>query len=304
MPKEPILIVMAAGIGSRFGGVKQLASFGAKGECIIDYSLFDAYRAGFRRVVFVVNDQIKEDFREKIGRHVEGLMEVHYAVQRLTTLPEGCCLPEGRTKPWGTGHAVMCCQEFIDAPFAAINGDDFYGRDAFQKIFDFLSAPHGKGEYAMAGFELKNTLSENGFVSRGVCQVDARDMLASIVERTHIISSCDGPLFTEDGENYTRLDENTPVSMNMWGFTPDLMDEICARFAAFHKMAMETNPLKGEYFLPFVVNDTLSEGLSTVRVLHTDSKWYGMTYKEDLPAVKDAIKALIDAGEYPAALWE
>lgn len=304
MQKEPILVVMAAGIGSRFGGVKQLASFGKNGECIIDYSLFDACRAGFRRVVFIVNEKIQEDFRQKIGAHVEGRMEVRYAVQRLDMLPEGCAVPEGRSKPWGTGHAVMCCREYIDAPFAAINGDDFYGRDAFAKIYGFLSQPRQRGEYAMTGFLLKNTLSENGYVSRGVCQTDENGMLQSIVERTHIIGTCDGPLYTEDGNTYTRLDEDTPVSMNLWGFTPDFMDELCGRFPAFYRQAMESNPLKGEYFLPFVVNDTLREGLSTVRVLNTDSKWYGVTYHDDVPFVQQAIARMTESGEYPPALWD
>ena len=303
MSTSPILVVMAAGIGSRFGGVKQLAPFGKNGECIIDYSLFDACRAGFRRVVFIVNEKIRDDFQEKIGRHVEGLMEVRYAIQRLDCLPAGCAVPDGRTKPWGTGHAVMCCRDLIDAPFAAINGDDFYGRDAFAKIYQFLAAPHGKGEYAMCGFLLKNTLSENGYVSRGVCRSDGRGMLAGITERTHIIGTCDGPMYTEDGVTYTRLPEESPVSMNLWGFTPDFMAELCGRFPAFYAEAMQTNPLKGEYFLPFVVNDTLREGLSTVRLLHTDSKWYGVTYQEDLPAVKAAIARMTEAGEYPPALW-
>ena len=303
MDKQPILVVMAAGIGSRFGGVKQLASFGKCGECIIDYSLYDAYRAGFRRVIFIVNDAIREDFRQKIGIHAEQRMEVRYMVQRLDSLPAGCAVPEGRVKPWGTGHAVLCCDGLIDAPFAAINGDDFYGRDAFAKIYDFLSQPHGKGQYAMAGFLLKNTLSENGYVSRGVCATDASGLLTGIVERTHIIGSCDGPLYTEDGVTYTRLDENTPVSMNLWAFTPDFMYELRARFFAFHAQAMRTNPLKGEYFLPFVVNDTLKEGLSTVQVLHTDSKWFGVTYHDDIPFVQEAIARMTASGEYPEALW-
>ena len=305
MRNEPILVVMAAGLGSRFGGgIKQMASFGLHDECIIDYSLFDAYRAGFRRVVFIVNEKIYDDFREKIGKNVENRMEVHYVIQRLTTVPEGCSVPADRTKPWGTGHAVMCCREFIDAPFAAINGDDFYGRDAFQKIYDFLSQPHAKGEYTMVSFMLKNTLSENGSVSRGVCGVTPDGLLDSIVERTHIISTCDGPLFTLDNENYQRLAEDTPVSMNLWGFTPDFMDELWARFAPFHRNAMTTNPQKGEYFLPFVVNDTLRDGISTVRVLRTDSKWHGVTYKDDLPAVRTAIDSMIKNGEYPEKLWD
>lgn len=303
MKKEPILVVMAAGLGSRFGGVKQLASFGKNGESIIDYSLYDARRAGFKRVIFIVSDAIREDFRQKIGVHAEKQMDTRYVIQRLDSLPAGCEVPEGRVKPWGTGHAVLCCRELIDAPFAAINGDDFYGRDAFEKIYGFLSQPHGSGEYAMAGFLLKNTLSENGFVSRGVCQTDENSRLTSIVERTHIISTCDGPLYTEDGESYKRLPENSPVSMNLWAFTPDFMEQLEARFAAFHAEALRTNPLKAEYFLPFVVNDTLKEGLSTVQVLRTDSKWYGITYHQDVPLVREAIVQMTASGEYPETLW-
>lgn len=304
MRSEPILVVMAAGIGSRFGGIKQLASFGAHGECIIDYSLFDAYRAGFRRVIFIVNESIQADFRRQIGVHVEPLMETRYVVQRLDSLPDGCTVPAGRTKPWGTGHAIMCCRDYIDAPFVAINGDDFYGRDAFNQVYDFLSRPHQNGEYAMAGFLLKNTLSENGFVSRGVCRVSQDGYLESIVENPHIISSCDGPLTTTDGENYRLLSPDAPISMNLWAFTPDLMDQLWMRFPAFYQNAMVTNPLKGEYYLPFVVNDTLSEGISTVRVLQTSSKWYGVTYQQDLPAVRDALSRLTQSGEYPESLWE
>lgn len=304
MRSEPILVVMAAGIGSRFGGVKQLASFGAYQQCIIDYSLFDAYRAGFRRVVFIVSDNILEDFKQKIGIHVENRMEVRYAIQRMDTLPQGCTIPEGRTKPWGTGHAIMCCRELIDAPFVAINGDDFYGQDAFKQTYDFLSQPHQAGEYAMAGFLLKNTLSENGSVSRGVCRLTEDGYLDSVVENTHIISTCDGPLTTMDGgKTYLPLSPETPVSMNLWAFTPDFMDQLWARFPAFYQKALAENPLKDEYFLPFVVNDTLHEGISTVRVLHTSSKWYGITYHADLPAVSDAISQLTQQGEYPECLW-
>ena len=303
MGKQPILVVMAAGLGSRFGGVKQLASFGKNGESIIDYSLYDARRAGFERVIFIINEAIQQDFRQKIGIHAEEKMETRYVIQRLTDLPAGCTVPEGRVKPWGTGHAVLCCDGLIDAPFCAINGDDFYGQDAFRKIYGFLQEAHGSTEYAMAGFRLENTLSENGSVSRGVCQADDQGMLQSIVERTHIIGTCDGPLYTEDGEIYHRLAPDAPVSMNLWAFPPEFMGELKARFLAFHQKAMAENPLKAEYFLPFVVNDTLREGLSTVRVLHTDSKWYGITYHQDVPFVQQAITALTQAGEYPESLW-
>ena len=304
MNKSPILVVMAAGLGSRFGGIKQMASFGEYGECIIDYSLFDAYRAGFRRVAFIVNEKIYDTFREKIGAHVEDKMEVHYVIQRPETLPEGCTVPADRIKPWGTGHAVMCCKDVIDAPFAAINGDDFYGRDAFEKIYQFLTTVSEEGRYAMVGFEVKNTLSENGYVSRGVCEGDENGMLKSIIERTHIISTCDGPMFTLDGTHYTRLEENTPVSMNLWGFTPGFMQQLWNRFPAFYENAMQTNPLKGEYFLPFVVNDAMQDGQATAALLHTDSKWYGVTYQEDLPGVREALGAMIANGEYPSPLWK
>lgn len=304
MRTEPILVVMAAGLGSRFGGgIKQMASFGRHDECIIDYSLFDACRAGFRRVVFIVSEAIYDDFRQKIGKNVENRMEVHYVIQRLTELPDGCFVPEGRTKPWGTGHAVMCCRPFIDAPFATINGDDFYGADAFRKIYGFLSSVSGANQYAMVSYSLKNTLSENGSVSRGVCETDENDMLKTVVERTHIISTCDGPIYTEDGDHYVRLAADTPVSMSLWGFTPDFMQELWARFPAVWQKTMETNPTKGEYFLPFVVNDTLQEGLSSVRVLHTNSKWHGITYQNDLPSVRAAIEKMTESGEYPDGLW-
>ncbi len=304
MNKSPILVIMAAGLGSRFGGIKQMASFGEHGECIIDYSLFDAYRAGFRRVVFIVNEKIYDTFREKIGKNVESIMEVHYVIQRPETLPEGCTVPQERVKSWGTGHAVMCCRDVIDALFAAINGDDFYGRDAFEKIYNFLVSTDTPGQYAMVGFEIKNTLSENGYVSRGVCTADENGMLKHIIERTHIISSCDGPLFTLDGETYTRLPLDTPVSMNLWGFTADFMQQLWDRFPAFWQNAMETNPLKGEYFLPFVVNDTMHDGQATARLLHTSGKWYGVTYQEDLPSVKAAMSQMIKSGEYPSPLWK
>jgi len=303
MSKEPILIVMAAGIGSRFGGVKQLASFGKNNEHIIDYSLYDAYQAGFRRVVFIVSEAIKDDFASGIGSKVEGLMEVHYAVQRLTDIPEGCTVPEGRTKPFGTGHAVMAARPFIDAPFAAINGDDFYGRDAFKTMYDFLSAPHQKGEYVMVSFRLKNTLSENGFVSRGICSADKSDMLQKVVETTHIISTCDGPLYTTDGVTYTRLDPETLVSMNFWGFTPDMMDELWNRFPIFARTDLAEKPLKAEFYLPFAVNDTLQDGISAVKVLPTSGKWYGITYREDLPEVQKAIDRMTAEGVYPECLW-
>ena len=304
MSNKPTLIIMAAGMGSRFGGNKQIAPVDDAGHIIIDFSIYDAVRAGFGKVICVIKPEMEADFRRAIGDNISKHVELRYAYQQLDNIPAGFAVPEGRQKPWGTGHAVMCCRELIDAPFAAINGDDFYGRDAFEKIYGFLSQPHQKGEYAMCGFLLKNTLSENGYVSRGVCTTDEKGMLDSIVERTHIIGTCDGPLFTEDGNTYTRLPEDAPVSMNLWGFTPDFMEELCGRFPAFYQNAMATNPLKAEYFLPFVVNDTLKEGLSTVRVLATDSKWYGVTYHDDVPFVQSAIARMTDSGEYPPALWE
>ncbi len=303
--KSPILLIMAAGMGSRYGGLKQMDPVGPDGETILDYSVFDARRAGFRRVIFLIKHAIEDDFRRLVGDRIARHMEVSYAFQELDSLPEGFAPPEGRTKPYGTGHAVLCCADLIDAPFAVINADDYYGPHAFQQAFDALSAAEDddKLRYMMVAYFLKNTLTENGYVARGVCETAPDGTLKAIHERTHIISTCDGPLMTEDGETYRKLSPESPVSMNMWGFTPSLLRELKERFPVFLNGPLKENPVKAEFFLPFVVNDLLEEGKASVRVLQSEDRWWGVTYQQDRPQVCAALRALSDQGLYPAPLW-
>lgn len=302
--KKPILVVLAAGVGSRFGGLKQMTPFGMHGEGIIDYSLYDALKAGFERVIFIVNNKIKDDFHDFIGKNVEKHMEVRYAMQELDKLPEGLVAPKERTKPWGTGHAVMCAKDQIDAPFCVINGDDLYGRSAYEQIYGYLSSDPKEGEYAMVGFELGNTLSEYGYVSRGECEVSENGYLKNVVERLHIISSVDGPLYTVDGKNYILLSPKTTVSMNMWGLTPNYLGYLEENFGRFYKEAMATNPLKGEYLLPNIIGDLLKENKVSVKVLHSRDKWYGVTNASDRPLVEAALKKMTEDGIYPNGLWK
>ncbi len=306
MNKEPILLIMAAGMGSRYGGLKQMDGVGPEGEVILDYSVFDARRAGFRRVVFLIKHEIEADFKRLVGDRISKYMEVRYAYQELDRLPEGYQVPEGRVKPFGTGHAVLCCRELIDAPFMAINADDYYGPHAFRTAYDRLKnlKDDEKQRFFMVAYSLNNTLTDNGYVARGVCEVTPEGMLQDIHERTHIVGSCDGPLYTEDGETYHLLPGNAPVSMNMWGFTPSLLTELAARFPAFLDRTFRENPLKGEYFLPFVVNELLEEGKATVQVLRSEDRWWGVTYQEDKPQVKAALLSLAESGLYPRPLFE
>ena len=301
--KKPIMVVMAAGVGSRFGGLKQMTPFGLHGEGLIDYSMYDAMHAGFERVVFVINNRIKDDFRKFIGKNIEKKMDVQYVYQELDKIPEGLHTPKDRVKPWGTAHAILCCKDTIDAPFCAINGDDLYGRTAFQQIHEFLKAGPAPGQHAMVGFQLGQTLSDTGYVSRGVCQASESGYLESVVERLHIIGSVDGPLYTDDGMNYKRLDADTVVSMNMWGFAPDFMDALQQGFPPFYGEAMATNPLKAEYLLPTIVGDLLEKGQITVRVLHSSDRWYGVTNASDASIVKAALKEMTAQGLYPDGLW-
>jgi len=305
MSEGPILLIMAAGMGSRYGGLKQMDPIGPDGETILDYSVFDARRAGFRRVVFLIKHEIEADFRRLVGDRISRFMEVAYAFQELDSLPEGYTVPEGRKKPYGTGHAVLCCKDLIDAPFAVINADDYYGPAAFRQAFDALATMKDdeKLRCMMVAYSLKNTLTENGSEARGVCEVNPDSTLKDIHERTHIISSCDGPLYTEDGIIYQLLPPDSPVSMNMWGFTPAFMEELERRFPVFLDTALRANPIRAELFLPFVVNDLLQEGLASVHVLKSEDRWWGVTYQEDKPQVKAAMKALADGGLYPAPLW-
>lgn len=305
--KKPILVVMAAGMGSRYGGLKQIDPVGKHEEVIMDYSLFDARRAGFERVIFIIKHSIEEVFKEKIGNHIEKYMDVAYAYQDLTDLPEGYQVPEGREKPWGTCHAILAARDLIDAPFAVINADDYYGPEGFQLIYDYLSShsDDDKYRYCMVGYLLKNTVTENGSVSRGVCETDAAGNLVRVTEHTQIEQYEGGIHFTEDkGESWQDIDADTIVSMNLWGFSESFITEAKQRFAAFLDGAMVSNPLKGEYFLPSVVTQLLEEEKAVVSVLSSHDKWYGITYREDKPDVVRALAQKTDDGLYPEPLWK
>ena len=301
--QEPVLVVMAAGMGSRFGGLKQMTPVDGEGCFIIDYSLYDAYRAGFRRVAFIIKKELEEAFRQTVGHRMERFFEVHYIYQELTRLPEGYAVPEGRQKPWGTAHAVACCRGVVDAPFAAINADDFYGRGAFEAVYRFLKESTDENAYCMAGYRLRNTLTENGSVARGVCEVED-GLLTGVTERTKIFKRGENAAFTEDGETFTELSGDALVSMNFWGFTPHFLDVIWERFPAFLDGGLRENPMKCEFYLPSVVNSELQDGRATVCLLPCDEVWHGVTYKEDLESVVSALAALHWEGLYPPRLWE
>ena len=297
------LVVMAAGLGSRYGGLKQIAPVDPNGHILMDYSIYDALRAGFDRVVCIIKPEMREDFYEVIGHRLEKHVEVRYAYQRLDNLPAGYSVPEGRTKPWGTAHALLCAKEQIDAPFAVINADDVYGRDAFAAIAAFLREKHGAGEHAMVGYRIENTLTENGHVARGVCETDENGFLRGVTERTHIEPREGGAAFTEDGEHFTFVPAGTIVSMNLWGFQPGVMEEIDRRFAPWLDETLPVNPLKGEYFLPLIPNALIHEGKGSVRVLSTHEKWYGVTYHDDMPKLQAALAGMRADGVYPEGLW-
>ena len=297
---------MAAGMGSRYGGLKQLDPVGNHGQLIIDYSIYDARRAGFETVVFVIKPEIEADFKEAIGDRVSKVMDVKYAYQLKEDLPEGYSVPAGRTKPWGTAHAALSVRKLVDGPFAIINADDYYGPEAFQEIYNYLST-HEDGdmyEYVMVGYLLKNTVTENGTVARGVCEETADHFLTQVTERTKIEKG-EPPRYTEDdGATWTDLSADTIVSMNMWGFTRSFLDEALARFPAFLDKTLAENPEKGEYFLPTVVSQLIDEGKARVKVLRSEDKWYGVTYREDKPTVVAAIAEKTGSGLYPDRLWE
>ena len=307
MNKKPVLVVMAAGMGSRYGGLKQIDPVGSCGEAILDYSVYDAHEAGFDTVVIIIKEAIRKDFMETVGaRLAKAPVEIRYAYQELDKLPEGYTVPEGRTKPWGTSHAVLCAKEAIDgAPFAVINADDYYGKSAYKTMYEALcKAQDGdKFDYCMVGYEIGKTVTENGSVARGVCYADEKGFLTEVIERTRIEKYEGGIHFTEDGENWVDLPENTIVSMNMWGFTPSFLEEIERGFAAFLDNAFKTNPLKGEYFLPFVVQTLLSADQANVKVLTSADKWYGVTYAADKPVIVAALREKTAQGLYPDSLW-
>ena len=301
--KKPILVIMAAGMGSRYGGLKQIDPVGRSGEIILDYSLFDAKRAGFEKAIIVIKRENEALFREVIGDRASRQMEIRYAYQEMDDLPEGFSIPEGRKKPWGTGHAVLAARKLVDAPFCAINADDFYGAEAFRLAYDHLTHLKDEGDVAMVGYLLKNTLSENGYVSRGVCEMDETGRLTALTERTHIITSADGPLMTEDLHTYTRLEPDTVVSMNMWAFPHSMMAALEKGFPVFLREQLSKNPEKAEYYLPMAVDAEMQAGRAGVSVKTTHDKWYGVTNPEDKQDVVDAVARMAEAGLYPAPLW-
>lgn len=292
-------------MGSRYGGLKQIDPVDDEGNKIIDFSIYDAILAGFEKVIFIIKEENEADFRAVVSDRIGDKAKIVYAYQKLDNIPAGYEIPEGRVKPWGTAHAVLSAVNEVDGPFAVINSDDFYGREAFRLIYDYLMSHEDtdKYQYAMVGYALKNTLTENGSVSRGVCETDEDGYLADIVERTKIIKTENGAAYTEDGENYTDIDPESVVSMNLWGFTKGFMSEASARFERFIKEEVPGNPLKAECYLPFVVDELLKENKAEVKVLKSSDKWFGVTYKEDKEMVRSSIAALKDKGVYPKNLF-
>lgn len=299
---KPTLVIMAAGMGSRYGGLKQIDPVDEQGHIIMDFSIYDAIAAGFEKIVFVIKKANEQVFKESIGNRVSEKIQVEYVYQELNKIPEGFTVPEGREKPFGTGHAILCCKDVLDGPFAVINADDYYGKHAYQALYDYLMNHQDdeKYRYAMIGYALKNTLTENGHVARGICKTDSQGFLEEIVERTHIEKRGEGAAFTEDdGESWTEVSTDSIVSMNMWGFSQSLLKELETGFVEFLKNEIPANPLKAEYFLPTVVGKLLKEEKASVRVLTSRDKWFGVTYKEDKKMVVDAIAGLERQGLYP-----
>ncbi len=308
MATKPILVVMAAGMGSRYGGLKQIDPVGGHGEAILDYSLFDAHEAGFETAVIIIKKAIEKDFMDTVGKRLQNCpMEIRYAYQELDKIPAGCVIPPERTKPWGTSHAVLCAKDVIgDAPLAVINSDDYYGKQAFRELYNHLCGLAGEeSDYCMVGYRLGNTVTENGSVARGVCNVDGDDYLTYIVERTRIETYEGGIHFTtDDGATWEDLAFNTPVSMNMWGFTPDFLTIVEEDFPRFFREEVQANPAKAEMFLPMTVGQLLRENKCRVKVLRTADKWFGVTYAADKPVVVAALKEMTEQGCYPDGLWK
>ena len=297
------LVVMAAGMGSRFGGMKQTTGVGPQGEVLLEYAVYDAKLAGFDRVMFIIKEEMEQMFRETVGARVSRILPVEYAFQKLDDVPQGFTVPEGRVKPWGTAHAVYACRGRLPGPFAVINADDFYGRDSFRQLADFLRAPQPQQamRFAMVGYRLVNTLTENGSVSRGVCDIDRDGTLRGLTERTRIECRPDGPAYTEDGGvQYVPLAEDTVVSMNCWGFPAGTVERFAPYFEKFLRSL--TDPCKNEWYLPAVVSALVADGQATVQVLPTEAKWYGMTYAADRALVENALADLTQAGVYPSPL--
>lgn len=307
--KKTTLVIMAAGIGSRFGGgIKQLTSFGPNGEIIMDYSIYDAIEAGFNKVVFVIRKDLEKDFKEIIGKRIEQVVEVAYAFQELQDIPEEIPFPEGRTKPWGTGQAILACKGLVQEPFAVINADDYYGKEAFKLVHDYLvNADNDKKEqfsFCMAGFVLKNTLSDNGGVTRGICHMDEYGSLTGVKETKNIVKTADGAAVLGEDGKLQPVNANHLVSMNFWGFTPDFIEELETGFTGFLKNLSAKEAGKAEYLLPTIVDQLLKEDRVDLSVLKSSDKWFGVTYKEDVPLVIADFKKLLEEGVYPEKLWK
>lgn len=305
---KPVLVVMAAGMGSRYGGLKQIDPVGNHGQVMVDYSVYDAKRAGFDTVVFVIKHEIEENFKAAIGDRLSKSINVKYAYQELSDLPEGYNAPEGRVKPFGTAHAILAARKIVDGPFAVINADDYYGPEGFKEIYNYLSENPDQPdcyEFAMVGYQLRSTITEHGSVARGVCEEDENHYLTRVTERTCIEKMGNDARFSEDGgETWTELSGDTIVSLNLWGLTRSFIDEAEKRFPAFLDKTFAENPLKGEYFLPSVISELIGEGKARAKVLRSPDKWYGVTYQADKPVVVAAIAEKTAAGLYPDNLWE
>ena len=307
MVEKPVLVILAAGIGMRYGGLKQIEPVGENGELIIDYSIYDAIKAGFEKVVFIITKAIRDDFMEVIGDRISRYIATDYAYQDLNYLPKGYVLPEGRIKPWGTAQALLTIKPIVNGPFAVINADDFYGASAYRVIYDWLSHSRGndgKKHFAMVGYRIENTVSDHGSVTRGICEAKA-GYLTSIVERTFIEKHGTGARFSEDdGVTWSEIPAGTLVSMNFWGFAEGIMDELTEMFPGFLRGILRENPLKGEFFLPLAVEKLIDDGKADFRVIMSEDKWHGVTYKDDRKAVAAAVQFLKDEGIYPESLWD
>ncbi len=303
---KPVLVIMAAGMGSRYGGLKQIDPVDEEGHIIMDFSIYDAKKAGFEKVIFIIKKENEQDFKAAVGNRISEQMEVAYVFQELSNLPEGYQVPEGRIKPWGTAHAVLSCIDEVDGPFAVINADDYYGREAFRLIYDYLSThtDDEKYRYTMVGYQLGNTVTDNGHVARGICELDESGRLLEIHERTRIEKRNGGIAYSEDdGNTWTEVSADAIVSMNMWGFTYSILEEIKGGFPGFLDEGLKKNPMKCEYFLPAVVSRLTETDRASVAVLKSADKWYGVTYKEDKPTVVAAIRKMKEEGLYPQKLW-
>ena len=300
---KPVLLVMAAGLGSRYGGLKQLDKIGPNGEIILELSSYDAIKAGFEKIIFILRTEIVEDFKELIGNKLSQFAEIEYVIQDMNNIPEGFNIPTGRVKPWGTGHAILCAKDIVKSPFLVINADDYYGQESFKLMYDYLSTNTEENHHAMVGYKLKNTLSENGHVARGICTVEDGE-LKEIVERTKIIKRGESAFYTEDEKEWIELDYNSIVSMNMWGFMNSIFEITEEGFKNFLQNNLNNNPLKAEYFIPLVVSDLINSGKGKVKVINSKDKWYGVTYQEDKALVKEAIERMIDEDKYKKNLWD